>query len=167
MVALIYIEHGEIMSYKAFIMFAYKMFYLNIFFLVCMIQQKKCITTYMLNQSFCHISGRLRQWASDYCNDTMVHTGKQKHKMSKFSKINYFFKKYADINEKKPTTTNYPPSPKQLKCINYKMEKYSLTFEYDYRPGITYAIWTAGLSLFPFTRIHFSTIISVHYRILS
>lgn len=60
MVALIYIEHGEIMSYKAFIMFACKMFYLNNFFLVCMIQQKKCITTYMLNQSFCHISGRLR-----------------------------------------------------------------------------------------------------------
>lgn len=40
MVALIYIEHGEIMSYKAFIMFACKMFYLNNFFLVCMIQQK-------------------------------------------------------------------------------------------------------------------------------
>lgn len=36
--------------------------------------------------------------------------------------------------------TTPPPSPKQLKCINYKMEKYSLTFEYDYRPGITYAI---------------------------
>lgn len=32
MVALIYIEHSEIMSYKAFIMFAYKMFYLNNFF---------------------------------------------------------------------------------------------------------------------------------------
>lgn len=48
-----------------------------------------------------------------------------------------------------------PPPPKQLKCINYKMEKYSLTFEYDYRSGITYAICTAGLSLFPFTRIHF------------
>lgn len=32
MVALIYIEHGEIMSYKEFIMFAYKMFYLNNFF---------------------------------------------------------------------------------------------------------------------------------------
>lgn len=45
-----------------------------------------------------------------------------------------------------------PPPPKQLKCINYKMEKYSLTFEYDYRSGITYAICTAGLSLFPFTR---------------
>lgn len=40
MVALIYIEHSEIMSYKAFIMFAYKMFYLNNFFLVCMIQEK-------------------------------------------------------------------------------------------------------------------------------
>lgn len=53
-------------------------------------------------------------------------------------------------NNKQP-----PPPPKQLKCINYKMEKYSLTFEYDYRSGITYAICTAGLSLFPFTRIHF------------
>lgn len=81
--------------------------------------------------------------------------------MSKFSKINYFFLKYADINEKKKNKTKKqqqttpPPPPKQLKCINYKMEKYSLTFEYDYRSGITYAICTAGLSLFPFTRIHF------------
>lgn len=60
MVALIYTEHSEIMSYKAFIMFAYKMFYLNNFFFGLYDPAKKCITTYMLNQSFCHISGRLR-----------------------------------------------------------------------------------------------------------
>lgn len=62
-------------------------------------------------------------------------------------------KKKTKKQKKQQQTT--PPPPKRLKCINYKMEKYNLTFEYDYRSGITYAICTAGLSLFPFTRIHF------------